>query len=58
MSQAEEDTEEDLYVFKAPSEDKLTEDQNETGAIIGALAACVIISCVLFFLWKVINIVG
>ena len=44
----------DLYVFKAPSAGNETEAQDETGAIVGAVAACLIISAVLLFLWKVI----
>ena len=52
MSQTE-NAEENRYVFKAPSDDNLTDEPDETGAIVGAIAACLIISAVLLFLWKV-----
>jgi len=47
------DKDDDLYMFKAPSADNATNTPDETGAIVGALAACIIISAVLLFLWKV-----
>ena len=43
----------DLYMFNAPSFKTNVPPRDETGAIVGALTACIIISAVLLFLWKV-----
>ena len=47
------DEEKDVYLFKAPSAESDAAASDETGAIVGAVAACIIISAVLLFLWKV-----
>ena len=52
MNEVDEDTDEDVYLFQAPAGNNQAES-DETGAIVGAVVACLTITGVLFFLWKV-----
>nr|XP_018669770.1 uncharacterized protein LOC108949962 [Ciona intestinalis] len=53
----EEGKDDGVYVFKAPPVVPVDPNANsdDTNAIIGAVVACVIISVVLFFLWKMME---
>jgi len=42
-----------VYVFKAQEEQPAPAGNDETGGIVGAIAACIVIVAVLVFLWKV-----